>query len=150
MTGGCHGVVRDPGNKVITQLVLHATHLLLHLLHGDLPSHDGGNGEVPASPGVTARHAVAAIEELGDQLADSELLVFLAAATDQGGESRHEEVESGERNHVDCQLPQVSIKLAGEPEGGGDSGHGEGHQVVQVTVGGVLQLQGPERVYELD
>ena len=31
-----------------------------------------------------------------------------------------------------------------QPEAGGDAGHGEGDQVVQVTVGRVGQLQGPK------
>ena len=52
---------------------------------------------------------------------------------------------AGGGDHVDRQLPEVSIELAGEPKGGGHSGHGEGHQVVQVPVGGVGQLKGPKR-----
>ena len=57
------------------------------------------------------------------------------------GKTRHEEVETGEGDHVDRQLPEVSIELAGEPEAGRHAGHGEGHQVVEVTVGGGHQLQ---------
>ena len=72
------------------------------------------------------------------------LPVLLRAAGGQRGEAGHEEVEAGEGNHVDRQLPQVSVQLAGEPEAGGDTGHGEGDQVVEVTIGGGGQLQGPE------
>ena len=50
-------------------------------------------------------------------------------------EPGEEEVEPGEGNHVDGQLPQVGIELAGEPEAGGEAGHGEGDQVVEVAVG---------------
>ena len=50
-------------------------------------------------------------------------------------------MQSGERNHVDRQLPQVSIELAREPEAGGDAGHGDGDQVVQVSIGGGAELQ---------
>ena len=53
-------------------------------------------------------------------------------------------METREGNHVDRQLPQVSIELAGEPEAGGHPGHGEGHQVVQVAVGGGGELKGSE------
>ena len=42
----------------------------------------------------------------------------------------------------------VCIELAGEPKGGGHPGHGEGHQVVQVPVGRVGQLQGPTYICE--
>ena len=53
-------------------------------------------------------------------------------------------METREGDHVDSQLPQVSIELAGEPQGGGHTGHGERHQMVQVSIGRVGQLQGPD------
>ena len=53
-------------------------------------------------------------------------------------------METGEGNHVDGKLPQVGIELTREPQAGGDSGHGERYQVVEVTVGWVGQLEGPE------
>ena len=53
-------------------------------------------------------------------------------------------METGEGNHVDGELPQVSVELTREPEAGGHAGHGEGHQVVEVTIGGGGELQGPE------
>ena len=70
--------------------------------------------------------------------------VLLGAAGGQRGEAGHEEVEAGEGNHVDRQLAQVSVELAGEPEGGGHPGHGQGDQVVQIAVGRVSELQGPK------
>ena len=90
--------------------------------------------EVSAVPGVSSRHHVLGVKHLLCQLRNSHGSVLLGPAGHQGGEPGHEEVESGEGNHVDRQLPQVSIELAGEPEAGGDSGHGEGDQVVQVPV----------------
>ena len=72
------------------------------------------------------------------------LPVLLRAAGGERGEAGHEEVEAGEGNHVDRQLPQVSVELAGEPEAGGHTGHGQGDQVVQVAVGRVSELQGPK------
>ena len=50
-------------------------------------------------------------------------------------------MQPGERNHVDSQLPQVSIQLAREPEAGGDARHGDGDQVVEVTIGRRAKLQ---------
>ena len=55
----------------------------------------------------------------------------------------HEEVEPGEGDHVDSQLPEVSIELAWEPETGGHTRHGQGYQVVEVTIGGGCKLQCP-------
>ena len=91
--------------------------------------------------GVSSRHHVLGVKHLLGQLRDGDGSVLLGATGSEGSEPGHEEVEPGEGDHVDGQLPQVSIELAGEPEAGGDTGHGEGHQVVQVPVGRVGQLQ---------
>ena len=47
-----------------------------------------------------------------------------------------------EGHHVDRELPEISVELTGEPEAGGHAGHGQGDQMVQVTVGRGRQLQG--------
>ena len=122
---------------------MHPRHGVIHLLHGDPASEHGGHCEVAASPGVAGRHAAAGLEQLLDQLRHAQLLESCVAAADERRQAGHEEVEAGEGNHVDRQLAQVSVELAGEPEAGGHTGHGDGHQVVEVTVGGGAQLQGP-------
>ena len=91
--------------------------------------------------GVSSRHHVLGVKHLLGELGHSHGSVLLGAPGHQGSEPGHEEVEAGEGDHVDGQLPQVGIELAGEPETGRHSGHGEGHQVVQVTVARVDQLQ---------
>ena len=68
------------------------------------------------------------------------LPVLLRTSRSQRSKSRHEEVESGEWNHVDRQLPEVSIQLTWEPEAGGNSGHGQRDQVVEISVGGCHQF----------
>jgi len=45
---------------------------------------------------------------------------------------------------VDGQLSQVSVELTGETKGGGDTGHDDGDQVVEVTVAGGRELQSTE------
>ena len=114
---------------------LHVGHLIIHLLHGDAAAEDAGHGEVAAVLGVAGRHHVPGIEHLCGQLGHGEGAEGGAAAGGQRGEAGHEEVEAGEGNHVDRQLAQVSVELAGEPEAGGHTGHGQGDQVVEVTVG---------------
>ena len=94
--------------------------------------------------GVAGRHHVLGVEHLLGQLGHGEGAVLLGAAGGQRGEAGHEEVEAGEGNHVDRQLPQVSVQLAGEPEGGGHPGHRERNQVVKIAVGWVGQLESPK------
>ena len=50
----------------------------------------------------------------------------------------------GEGDHVDRQLPEVSIELAGESEAGRHAGHGEGDEMVEVSVRRSRELQCPE------
>ena len=100
--------------------------------------------EISAVSWVTGSHHVLSIEHLLGQFGNSEGPVLLGPPGGQRGETRHEEVKTGEGDHVHRQLPQISIQLAGEPEAGGHPRHGEGNQMVQVTIGGGGQLQGPE------
>ena len=92
--------------------------------------------------GVAGGHHVLGVEHLLGELGHGQGAVLHAAAGSQRGKAGHEKVEPGEGHHVDGQLPEVSVQLAGESETGGDTGHGQGHQVVQVSVGGGVQLQG--------
>ena len=83
---------------------------------------------------VAGGHHVLGIKHLLGQLGHGQGAVLLAATGRQGSEAGHEEVETGEGYHVDSQFPQVSVELAGESEAGGDTGHGGGDEMVQVTV----------------
>jgi hypothetical protein len=51
-------------------------------------------------------------------------------------------VQTREGNHVDSQLAQVRVKLTRESKASGDTGHDGGDEVVQITVGGVGELEG--------
>ena len=53
-------------------------------------------------------------------------------------------MESGEGHHVDGELSEIGVQLTGESEAGGDTAHGGGDEVVQVTVGGGGELEGSE------
>ena len=69
---------------------------------------------------------------------------MLGTASSQWSKAWHEKVEPGEGHHVHRQLPQVRVQLPREPQTGGHARHSEGDQVIEVSVGGVGQLQGPE------
>jgi hypothetical protein len=57
-------------------------------------------------------------------------------------EADHEEMETRERNHVDSQLSEIRVKLTGESETGGDTGHDGRNQVVEISVRWVGELEG--------
>ena len=119
-------------------------HLLIDLLHGHAASEDSSDGQVPAVTGIASSHHVLSIKHLLGELRNSEGPVLLAATRCQGSKTRHEKVQSGEGYHVDCQLPEIGIELTREPEAGGDAGHGEGYQMVQVSIGRGGKFQGTE------
>jgi hypothetical protein len=51
-------------------------------------------------------------------------------------------MKTREGNHIDRQLSEIRVKLTGESETGGDTGHNGRDQVVQVTVRWVGELEG--------
>ncbi|KFO77856.1 hypothetical protein N303_10591, partial [Cuculus canorus] len=125
-------IVWDPLHKVGAVLALDGQHLLIHLLHGHAAPEDGGHSEVAAMARVTGSHHVLGIKHLLGELRDSKGTVLLAATSRQWGEAWHEEVETWEGHHVDGQLAEVSIELAGETERGGDTTHCGRDKVVEV------------------
>ena len=92
-------------------LVLDVQHLFIHFLHGHLASEHCCYGEITAMPGITSSHHVLAIKHLLGQFRYSKGTVLLWTATGQRCKPWHEEMKAGEWDHVDRQLPQVSIQL---------------------------------------
>lgn len=95
-------------------------------------------------PRVARHHHVLSVKHLLGELGHAHGPVRLAAAGRKRRKTGHEEVEPRERYHVDGQLAEVGIQLAGKPQARGHAGHGQRHEVVEVTVRGVGQLQRPE------
>ena len=116
----------------------------MRTLHGHTSTEHASYREVTSVTWVAGGHHVLGIEHLLGQLGYGEGTVLLASTGCEGSESGHEEMQTGEGHHVDSQFPEISVKLAGESEAGGHSGHGGGDEMVKITVGGGGQLQGPE------
>ena len=53
-------------------------------------------------------------------------------------------MESGEGDQVDSQLSEIRVELTGESKAAGDSGHGGGDEMVEITVSGGGELEGSE------
>ena len=136
ITDGSLDVVWDPLDKVRAVLVLHIEHLFVDLLHGHASTEHGSDGEVATVARIASSHHVFGIEHLLGELRDGESPVLLRATAGEGRKTRHEEVESGEGNHVDGKLAKISVELAREAKTGGYAAHGSGDEMVQVSVSG--------------
>ena len=144
VTDGSDDIVGDPLHEVRAVLVLDTLNLLVHLLHGHASAEHGSSGEVPAVARIGGGHHVLGIEHLLGNVRHAQCRVFLRAAAGERGKPGHEEVETREGNHVDSQLAQVGIELAGESEARGDATHGGRDKLVQIVVGWCGQLEGAE------
>ena len=141
--GSLH-VVWDPLHKVRAVLVLHVEHLLVNLLHGHASTEYGSHSQVAAVTRVTCSHHVLGVEHLLSQLGDGQGSVLLGATAGERGESWHEEVKTGEGDHVDSQFAQICVQLTGESEASGDTAHGSRNKVVEISVCGGGELEGTE------
>ena len=137
-------VVGDPLDEVGGVLVDDVEHLLVDLLGAHAAAEHDGAGQVAAVAGIGGAHHVLGVEALLGQLGDGEGTVLLGAAGGEGGEADHEEVEAGEGDHVDGQLAQVAVELAGETEAARRTADGGGDEVVQIAVRGGGELEGAE------
>ena len=94
--------------------------------------------------GVGGTHHVLGIEHLLGQLGNGKGTVLLGSTGGQGSETNHEEVETGEGNHVHSKLAEIAVELTRETQGAGGSADGGRHQVVKITVGRGGELKGAE------
>ena len=62
-------------------------------------------------PWVTSSHHVLGVKHLLGKFWYCECTVLLGSSAGERSKSRHEEVKTRERNHVHCQLPEISIQL---------------------------------------
>ena len=93
---------------------------------------------------VASGHHVLGVEHLLGKFGNGKRPVLLAAPRGERGEAGHEKVETREGDHVDGQLPQIGVELAGEAERRRHSRHGGADQVIQVAVRRRRQLQRAE------
>ena len=69
--------------------------------------------------GIAGSHHVLGIEHLLGELGHGQGTVLLAPPGGERGEARHKEMQTWEGHHVNGELPEISVQLAGESEAGG-------------------------------
>mmetsp|Transcript_13922 Transcript_13922/g.40727 ORF Transcript_13922/g.40727 Transcript_13922/m.40727 type:complete len:201 (-) Transcript_13922:723-1325(-) len=137
-------VVRDPLYEVGGVLVHDVEHLVVHLLGGHATAEHHGAGEVAAVTWVSSAHHILRVESLLRELRDREDPVILGFTGSEGGKSDQEEVQAGERDHVDSELTQIAVKLPREAKGACRSRDGCRDEMVQVAVAGVRKFERAE------
>ena len=129
----CEDIAWNPGNKICAVFGLHIHDLIVDHLHRNASAIYGCCSEIPSMPWVAGSHHVSSVKHLLSQLRHRECSEALGAAASEWGEAGHEEMEAREWDHVDGQLADISIELAGKSEGSGDTTHGGRDEVVEVT-----------------
>jgi len=93
---------------------------------------------------IAGSHHVLGIKHLLSKLRHCQGPVLLASSGGKRSKARHEEVETGEGDHVDSQLPEISVELAREAKASGDTRHSQGNKMVQISISGCGELEGTE------
>lgn len=52
--------------------------------------------------------------------------------------------QTGEGDEIDCEFAEIGVELTGESEAASDTGHGGGHQMVEISIGRGGELEGAE------
>ena len=102
------------------------------------------HGEVTTVSRVRGSHHVLGVEHLLSELWDGDSAVLLASTGGQRSITSHEKMETRERDHVDGQLPQVGVELTWEAQTGGNTGHDNRHEVIEIAVCWGRQLESTE------
>mmetsp|Transcript_61669 Transcript_61669/g.127620 ORF Transcript_61669/g.127620 Transcript_61669/m.127620 type:complete len:268 (+) Transcript_61669:189-992(+) len=141
---GCLDVVGNPLHKVGGVLVLDIEHLLIHLFRGHSAAEECCGCQVSTVSRVCCAHHVLGIEHLLCQLRHGQGTVLLGSAGCQGCKAGHEEMQAWERHEVDGNLAQIAVELTWKSQAASHAAHRRRDQVVQVSISGSRQLQGPE------
>jgi len=123
---------------------LDVEHLFINLFGGHSSSEHGGGSKISSVSWVGGAHHVLSIEHLLGQLGYSECSVNLRSSGGEWCETNHEEMKSWERNKVDSEFSEIGVQLTWESNGAGDTRHGNGDEMVKITVGGGGKLKGSE------
>ena len=116
--------VRRGGHCTVAGIFgLHVSHLLFDFFGADVTAEYGGNSQVPPLPGVRRCHHVLRIKHLLGQFRHIDVAELVASPRNQRRESDHEEVQAGERNHIDGKFAEIRVQLTWKTETSSNTGH---------------------------
>jgi len=102
---------------------LHVSHLFFDFLGADVTAEYGGNRQVPPLPRVRRCHHVLRIEHLLSQLRHIDVAELVASPRHQWSESDHEEVQAGERNHINGKFSEIRVQLTWKTQTSSNTRH---------------------------
>ena len=93
---------------------------------------------------IRSAHHVLGIEHLLGKFWNGKSSVLLGSSGGEWGETSHEEVETWEWDQVNGELSEIGVELTWESDGAGGTRHGDGDEMVKITIGWGGELKSSE------
>jgi hypothetical protein len=121
--------------------VLHTSHLFFDFFRADVAAENGSNRQVSPVPWIDCSHHVLRIKHLLSQFRNIDMAELLRSLGNQGSESDHEEVQTGERDHINGKFSKIRVQLTGETKTGGNARHDQRNEMIEISVGRGLESE---------
>jgi len=95
---------------------------------------DSGTSEIAPITEIRSSHHISRVEHLLSKLWDSGSTERVGSTRSERCESNHEEMETGERNHVDSKFAEVRVQLTRETKTGSDTRHDSRNKMVEISI----------------
>jgi hypothetical protein len=121
---------------------LNTPHLFFNFLHADFSTENSSNSQISSLSRIGSSHHILCIKHLLSQFRNAQSTELMTTTRSQGGESNHEEVQTGEGDHVDGEFSEIRVELTRETKTSGDTRHYCRDEVVEVSIGRGGEFEG--------